>query len=189
VEKGPDLILKGDPRPPLPTVAEAATKAQTDQGQHPPQCTSIRRTHDAGSSQHQTGVGRSNGHCRRLPAFTNLSKKAGSRLRIFGELLITAIAIEADCRSRNYNSGWAIQVGQCSDQYLSSLNATVEDSAFLRGRPPAIDALTCQVDDRVDALESSLVDPADNRIPGDATDWWAPPNRDDPVTSLLQSGC
>ena len=51
---------------------------------------------------------------------------------------------------------------------------------------PEFNASICA---QIDALESSLVDPADNRIPGDATDWWAPPNRDDPVTSLLQSGC
>ena len=50
MEKGPDLVFKGDPRPPLPAVAEAATKAHAGQGQHPPQSTAIRGTHDAGSS-------------------------------------------------------------------------------------------------------------------------------------------
>ena len=188
MEESPDLVLQCDPRPPLPTITEAAAKAQSSQGKHPSQCATVGCTDDAGSGQHQAGVGRGNRRCRRLPAFTNFGQEAGPRRRILGEFLVAAVAIEADCRGRHYDGRWATKTGQCSGQYFSSLYAAVKNPPLLGCRPPAIDSLTSQVDDGVDTLEGRLVDPTSSQIPGHATSGWASTDGDNPVSALLQSG-
>ena len=86
-----------------------------------------------------------------FPLAAHVRKKSSSRRAIFAEYFITAIAIVADCGSRDENTGRLRGPGQGFRQMSSTLDAAIEDAPLFGLGPATDNRFSRKMDDRIEA--------------------------------------
>ena len=147
-------------RPPRPTL---------NSGSILPQRPALRGQHDAGAQVHDPRAGALGRRRARLPRLGDLGEEPGAGRRALVELLVAAVAVEADRRARQQHA--AARPRAAAIDSASSVVARVRDSSDLRlysSRPALVaDAGAGEVDDGVDAGERPRVEPPGVRVPAD----------------------
>ena len=147
-----DGVVQRHPAPPLASTADASTRAQLERRQQPGERSTVLRENDALAQVHRPEPCSPRRLGGRLPRLDDLGEEPRARHRVLVDDLVAAVAVEPGRGSADQD-GTARETGCGLGNQGRAVDARVEHPAPNVVGPALTDALTREMDDRLDALE------------------------------------
>jgi hypothetical protein len=133
---------------------KSSAGAEFEGGEHLAERAAAGPEHDAGACRHHADARRLRGECLPLPVDADAGQEIIRRRRRFGELLVAAVAVEADGRGRDEHGRLVRGLRDALHEMTRAKDTAVANPRLLGGGPPALGhRLAGQVEDDVDPVE------------------------------------
>src|ERR1022692_4478818 len=146
-----DLVVEGDPASVLRPWTHPPAQPDAEQGELLSQRASPPGKDDPGAEEDGADAGRRRGTGRLLPCAAQRGEESTASARRLGQLLVAAVAVEADSRRAYQHRWWGRALDEGVHQCGGRRGAAVHYDLFSGSRPTTIaDAGAGQVDDPIE---------------------------------------